>query len=283
MCTIAQVPDGKGTAMHVTKRAVLVAGAASILLIGGGAAGAAIAGSGPVDSSGAIHGCYGATNAHGTIHLFVLQDAGTPCPSNMTAITWNQTGPQGPAGPAGATGPTGATGPQGPVGPAGAAGPTGSAGPQGPAGPAGATGPAGPASLAALQGSPCTFDGSASTLNVSVSSTTGAVTITCAPVYDAVSVAVTRGTMTTITIFDGTKGTSDSCLDATSCSVLVQQGDTVNVRLISGDAATGLKGTRYEFECPGSGPQLPVDTNGELIGDCVTKTLTGDYHVIASF
>jgi Collagen triple helix repeat (20 copies) len=109
------------------RKAVITTAAALALVAGGTAAGAAIA-SGPVDSSGVIHGCYGQTNADGTTHNFVLQDAGTTCPNNMTPITWSQTGPAGPAGPAG---PQGAPGPTGPAGPAG---PIGNTGPPGPAG-----------------------------------------------------------------------------------------------------------------------------------------------------
>lgn len=135
MCMTAQVRSGKrrGLEMHLTKRAVLVAGAACALLIGGGTAGAAIMASGPVSSSGVIDGCYTNAEVNGS-HVFVLQDQGTTCPKGTTAVSWNQTGPTGPAGP---TGPTGATGP---AGPAGAPGPTGPAGPQGPIG---STGPPG--------------------------------------------------------------------------------------------------------------------------------------------
>jgi hypothetical protein len=135
-------------------RKALITGAVSVALVAGGtAAGAAIA-SGPVDSSGVIHGCWTNAEINGT-HVFVLQDAGTNCPKGTTAISWNQTGPQGAAGPAGAQGPagppgpTGAPGPAGPIGntgpagPAGAPGPTGPAGPQGPIGNTGPPGPAG--------------------------------------------------------------------------------------------------------------------------------------------
>ena len=86
--------------MLTAKRAVLVAGLASVLLVGGGAAGAAIA-SGPV-TSGVVHACY-VTRATATGgHALVLQNAGTRCPRGTTALTWNQ---RGPAGPKGATGP----------------------------------------------------------------------------------------------------------------------------------------------------------------------------------
>jgi hypothetical protein len=122
------------------RRIVLTAAGAIALVAGGTAAGAAIA-SGPVDGSGVVHGCYGATNADGTTHNFVLQDAGTTCPNNMTAITWSQTGPAGPAGP------VGPAGPQGPKGDTGATGPAGPAGPQGPAG------------VSSLAGLPCTTSG----------------------------------------------------------------------------------------------------------------------------
>jgi hypothetical protein len=110
---------------------LLTAGLAVALVAGGGTALAAS--SGPVDSSGVIHGCYGHADGRGTITRFDLQDAGTSCPAGTTPISWNQQGPAGPAGAAGA---------QGPAGPAGAVGAQGAAGPQGPAGPstAGAAG-----------------------------------------------------------------------------------------------------------------------------------------------
>lgn len=80
--------------MLTAKRAVLVAGAASVLLVGGGAAGAAIA-SGPV-TSGVVHSCY-VTRATATGgHALVLQNAGARCPRGTTALTWNQRGPAGP-------------------------------------------------------------------------------------------------------------------------------------------------------------------------------------------
>jgi hypothetical protein len=82
--------------MHLSRQALVISGAALALVAGGTAAGAAIA-SGPVDSSGVVHGCYTVKAVNGS-HVFVLQDAGTSCPSGTTAITWNQQGPQGPAG-----------------------------------------------------------------------------------------------------------------------------------------------------------------------------------------
>ena len=167
MCTDrTQVPGREGTAMYITKRAVLVAGAASVLLIGGGAAGAAIVASGPVDSSGVIHGCYTTTALNGS-HVFVLQDAGTTCPKGTTAISWNQTGPAGPAGATGATGPAGPAGPAGPIGntgPAGAIGAPGPTGPAGPQGPIGNTGPPGTGvTVAAASSTNCANGGAAIT------------------------------------------------------------------------------------------------------------------------
>jgi hypothetical protein len=97
---------------------------------GGTAAGAAIA-AGPVDSSGVVHGCYYPAGKDGSSQV-VMQNTGTTCPKDSTAITWNQQGPQGPAGAAGPAGPAGPTGPPGPKGDTGATAP---AGPQGPAGP----------------------------------------------------------------------------------------------------------------------------------------------------
>jgi len=92
---------------------LLATGAAVALVAGGGTALAASAG--PVSSSGVISGCYTNAELNGS-HAFVLQDAGTNCPSGTTAVSWNEQGPAGPAGP------PGAAGPQGPAGPAGANG-----------------------------------------------------------------------------------------------------------------------------------------------------------------
>jgi len=92
----------------------VIAGAVTLFLAAGTAVAVAVV-AGPVDSSSVIHACYGAANADGTTHNFVLQDAGTTCPSNMTSIQWNQSGPAGPVGPAGAVGPAGPQGPPGPT------------------------------------------------------------------------------------------------------------------------------------------------------------------------
>jgi hypothetical protein len=106
------------------KALALAAGGSLVLLAGGTAAGAAIAG--PIDGSGVIHGCYTNAEINGS-HGFVLQDAGTTCSKGTTAVSWNLTGP---AGPPGATGPAGPQGPAGPAGPQGPAGPS-TAGPSG--------------------------------------------------------------------------------------------------------------------------------------------------------
>jgi hypothetical protein len=85
-------------------RTILIgAGSAFVLMASGGIAYAAIASSGPVDSSGAVHGCYTNQAANGS-HVVVLQDAGTTCPKGTTAITWSAAGPTGPAGPQGPAG-----------------------------------------------------------------------------------------------------------------------------------------------------------------------------------
>jgi hypothetical protein len=92
-------------------RKVIIAGATALALIAGAsAATAAVVSSGPVDSSGVIHGCYSSVPTVGGSHVFVMQDAGTSCPRGTTAISWNEQGPAGPAGPAGATGPAGPAG-----------------------------------------------------------------------------------------------------------------------------------------------------------------------------
>lgn len=132
--------------LHLPRTILRAAGMSALLLVAGGAAGAAITAS-PV-SGGIIYGCYAKSTVNGA-HSLILQNKGTGCPAGDTAISWNQQGPAGPAGrqgPGGSAGATGAAGPEGPQGPAGPAGT------QGPGGSAGATGPAGP------QGPPGTAD-----------------------------------------------------------------------------------------------------------------------------
>jgi hypothetical protein len=177
----------------------------------------------------------------------------------------------------------GATGPAGPAGATGAAGTTGATGPQGPAGATGATGAAGPSSLAALNGSPCTVGGNASTLQVSINPTTGAVTMTCPPPLN-VSGSVTGGPMTDIQISDFTTGTGNNCNNATSCSYLAASGDSLRVSLQSGSASQSIVGSPFTYTCPGSGAQQATpEGQGQYIGVCSTGALTSNYAVTANF
>jgi hypothetical protein len=105
--------------MHLSRKALVVAGVATVLLGIGTAAGAAIT-SGPVNN-GVISGCYVTKPTSGS-HALVLDDPGFNCPRGDTAVKWNQQGRPGSAGPQGPAGATGAAGPQGPAGPQGATG-----------------------------------------------------------------------------------------------------------------------------------------------------------------
>ena len=82
---------------------VLIGTGAAVALVAGGTAAYAVT-TGPIDSSGVIHGCYYPANKGGS-HKLVLQNAGTSCPTGTTAIKWNQKGPAGPTGPRGPAGP----------------------------------------------------------------------------------------------------------------------------------------------------------------------------------
>jgi hypothetical protein len=260
------------------KKIVLTGAAALALVAGGTAAGATIASS-PIDGSGVIHGCYYPASKAGSSQV-VLQDTGTNCPKGTTAITWNQTGPQGttgPQGPQGNTGAQGAQGPQGNTGAQGAQGPQGNTGAQGP------QGPAGPSNLAALQGSPCTVNGHASTLSVNVDSTTGAVTMTCTPPF-TISGTATGGTMTFIQTSDFSDGSGNQCSFATSCSSLASSGDSVRVIFESGLSDGSITGSLFTFTCPGSGPQFAARVGPSVYqGVCQTTNLSGDYKATASF
>ena len=113
-------------------------------------------------TGGVIQGCYDSGGNLKVVNAL-------PCPKGSTALSWNQTGPTGPPGETGATGASGATGAPG------------------------------PSNLAALQGSPCTVNARPSSLDVSVDSTTGVVSMVCTPVYE-VKATITGGTMDLIRI-----------------------------------------------------------------------------------
>ena len=55
---------------------ILLAAASGLALAGGGTAVAAVTASAPVDSAGAVHGCWTTQALNGT-HAFLMQDAGT--------------------------------------------------------------------------------------------------------------------------------------------------------------------------------------------------------------
>jgi uncharacterized repeat protein (TIGR02543 family) len=132
----------------------------------------------------------------------------TTCPGGDLLVTWNQIGPLGPAGPQGPQGLLGPTGPQGPTGPAGPQGAKGDTGATGLAGPPGATGPSGPPGPAGLPGpqgppgaSPSSFDSfsgmacnvgtsSVGTISIAYDPTTHAVSMTCVPGTQTLTVSV---------------------------------------------------------------------------------------------
>lgn len=155
---------------------------------------------------------------------------------------------------------------------------------KGATGPTGATGAPGPASLAALQGSPCTFDGNASSISVSQDPTTGVVTLTCNPAY-LVSVSVTGGSLTNIQIANSATSGQD-CSDATTCSSVGPPGSLFRVTLSSGVSGAG-GGSSFSYSCNGADPEpaAPVQP-GYFVAYCPGNgdgTLAGNYEVPVSF
>ena len=205
----------------ISKRMALVsAGAAVVLAIGGTAAAAVI--SGPVDGNGVVHGCYSSAAIKGS-HVIVLQDAGTTCPNGTTAVSWNQ---QGPAGTQGATGATGPAGPQGPAGATGAAGKDGAAGPAGPQGPPGAAG-----GIDAMIGSPCDVSDTANTgtLNIRYAPNadgTDSVSFVCEQSNPSYALTVTAYAPVTE---ECTGGLVDQCEPFTGNEVLTSSDGKVSV------------------------------------------------------
>jgi hypothetical protein len=81
--------------MHIPRRALVISGAAAVILAGGATAAYASI----PDGNGVIHGCYLKSNGN----LKVINSASQACKSDEKALNWNQTGPAGPstAGPTG--------------------------------------------------------------------------------------------------------------------------------------------------------------------------------------
>jgi len=139
--------------------------------------------------------------------------------------------------------------------------------------------------LAALQGSPCTFDSNPSSLEVSIDSTTGAVGLTCT---DKVSATISGGTMTAVNLRDQTLGENHIFVDvSTSSSVVMPSGHFAVVSLVSGNQATG-EGIEFSYTCPGESPRTAPAFRGIIEGtyyeaQCNEPSLSGDYAVTATF
>lgn len=84
-----------------------------VLALAGGAVYAAIP-----DANGVIHGCIDDRTTFRQTRVVRVFDTAerAACPTGMTSIQWNQTGPQGPQGAQGDPGAAGAQGEQGPAG-----------------------------------------------------------------------------------------------------------------------------------------------------------------------
>lgn len=203
------------------------------------------------DGSGVIHGCYSANGSKGTngTQLNIVDTQYASCSKGQTPVQWNQTGPQGP---------------QGPQGPKGDKGDTGATGPQGP------QGPAGPTSLAALQGTACTFNGHASYTQVNVDSTTGAVSIVCTPVDE---ISVTTALAEQADVIDYTH-TAFSANCVATCSAFLPAGDTFSVQLNAG--------VSFTFTCNGTEQNLAFQLGGGYQGYCPTSgrgPISGPYAI----
>ena len=244
-----------------------------------------------VGSGIAVAGAVGTTPSSTVVYSACVQKSvgvpynitinGTPkCLPHDTVITWNAQGPQGAQGAQGTQGPVGATGPKGATGSPGVPGTPGSQGPTG------ATGAPGPSTIAALQGSPCTYGGNASSINVTQDATTGAVTLTCTPVY-SMSVTVSGGTSSEIELVNFTTTAQKNCLSATSCSTLAASGDHIQLRVFNGSQETG-GGSPFTYTCDGGASQFadpsPAYPSGTYYeGVCQTASLSDNYVMAASF
>jgi hypothetical protein len=122
---------------------------------------------------------------------------------------------------------------------------------------------------------------------VSVDSTTGAVSLTCTPVY-AVSATISGGTMTNVNLRDQTLMRNNEFDNvSTSASVLMPGGHIAEVQLTSGDTGDG-GGVAFNYTCPGAASQSASPFAGSDSGIyyyavCEDSSLSGDYAVTATF
>ncbi len=109
---------------------------------------------------------------------------------------------------------------------------------------------------------------------MSVDNVTGAVSMTCTPVYE-VSATVTGGSLIFL-LDDLTIGLSatHSCGPVTSCSTLMPKGHHVRV------IVTGTPNP-FRFTCPGGSQQDATWEHG-FNGTCETASLSGDFVVTAN-
>jgi Collagen triple helix repeat (20 copies) len=247
-----------------------------VVVVGGVAAGVAYATGAIPGANGTIQGCY---DSGGNLKVV----ASLPCPHGYTALAWSQTGP---AGKNGTNGTNGTNGKDGTNGTNGAQGSPGKDGTNGTNGTDGAPGAPGPASLDALNGTPCTFNGHPSKTRVTVDSTNGAVSIVCTPVYE-VSVSVSGGTMSAVLFRYSVPALSQQFSDVGSggASIILPEGTPVLVSLLSGTIF--VDGHSFTFTCPGGSSGTAFEHHAGLFGsapnDCQTNSLSGDFAVTATF
>ena len=128
------------TTGRLGRRTRVVAGAAVLTAVAGGAVAATAAVTDPyADAEGRYQACVA---TRGGAMRMIAPTAG--CKSGEVKVLWNVQGPAGLPGAAGPVGPQGPQGPRGEQGLPGERGATGEAGPQGAPGPRGETGPQGP-------------------------------------------------------------------------------------------------------------------------------------------
>ena len=205
------------------------------------------------------------------------------CGKGMAVVSWNSVGPQGPQGIQGIQGDTGSQGVPGTPGTPGTPGAPGAPGAKGD------TGPAGPSNLAALQGSPCSFAGNASSVNVAQNPTTGVVTLTCAPVYQITTTVTSSNPPLTdylVNLHDFVTLSSVHCNNSASCSLSAPAGNGQLLQVVSGDTSSFSPGYPFTVTCPsgwsGGGAATPgFGTTYE--SDCTTSSLSANGTASVSF
>jgi hypothetical protein len=178
-------------------------------------------------------------------------------------------GPTGPAGPAGVAGPTGpagpagVAGPTGPTGPAGVAGPTGPTGPQGNTGAAGPAGPTGPQGIPGSQG-PAGPTGPTGPTGANGSAGGGIFSVSHTPIASTVALSLSSSTLGTTADAPGILTYFPTACTISRLDIISTIPNPITITLRMGTAANALANTSLSCSVTGTAAGAACSSTGTV-------------------